>query len=155
MKQLLTVLAVTLCTQAAGGVLAQSDPFVGTWTLNVEESKFDPGPGPQSQTRTWAADGRVTVEGISGAGEPITYEYSILGDTAAYPTTGAVPNAADMVSSNRIDANTIEAVFSRQGSPTDLTKFMVSDDGKTMTVSAKGNGPDGEPLNDRLVYEKQ
>ena len=57
MKRLLTVFAVIFLAMAAEGlVIAQSDPFVGTWKLNLAKSKFNPGPAPKSQTRTWAAD---------------------------------------------------------------------------------------------------
>lgn len=31
----------------------KADPVVGTWTLNLAKSKFNPGPAPRSQTRTY------------------------------------------------------------------------------------------------------
>jgi hypothetical protein len=156
MRRLLTVLAVTLVAQAAGGLaLAQSNPFVGTWRLNLTKSKFDPGPAPKSQTRTWAADGKVSVEGLNPAGKPVAYEYPINGDGKDYPTTGAVPNSADTISSRRIDANTIEATFTRRGKPADTTRFVVSENGKVLTMRAKGTRTDGKPLDDLLVWEKQ
>jgi len=59
MKRLCTVFAVLFFTfTAAGLLLAQSDPFVGSWKLDVAKSKFDPGPAPQSQARTWDASGK-------------------------------------------------------------------------------------------------
>ncbi len=55
-----SILAVCVMVLAAGSLaLAQSNPFVGTWKLNMAASKFDPGPPPQSQSRTWNADGSV------------------------------------------------------------------------------------------------
>lgn len=156
MKRLTTVLAATLFAQAAGGLAAaQSDPFVGTWKLDVTKSKFQPGPGPKSQTRTWAGDGRVSVQGVNAAGQPVGYEYTIKTDGKAYSTTGAVPNAADTVSSRRIDANTIESTFTRGGKSADTTRFVVSRDGKVLTMTAKGTSPDGKPLDDLLVLDKQ
>ena len=156
MKRLITVLAATLFAQAAGGLaVAQSDPFVGTWKLNVTKSKFHPGPGPKSQTRTWAADGRVSVEGLNAAGKPVAYGYPIKADGKDYPTTGAVPNSADTISSKRIDANTIEATFTRRGKPADKTRFAVSRDAKVLTMTAKGTLPDGKALDDLLVLDKQ
>jgi ketosteroid isomerase-like protein len=156
MKRLLTVLAVTLFAQAAGGlVLAQSDPFVGTWKLNLTKSKFDPGPAPKSQTRTWAADGNVRVEGVDAAGKPMAYEYPIRADGKDYPTTGPVPNSADSISSKRIDANTIEATFTRRGKPADTTRFVVSRDATVLTMTVKGTLPNGNALVDLLVWDKQ
>ena len=156
MKRLPAVLAVILITLAAGGLaLGQSNPFVGTWKLNLAQSKFNPGPAPRSQTRTWAADGKVTVEGVNPAGAPVAYSYTITGDGKSYPTTGAVPNSADALSSTRIDANTIEAHFTRGGKAADTTRFAVSKDSKVLTITAKGTLPDGKALDDLLVYEKQ
>src|SRR5579884_3061413 len=41
-------------------LLAGTDPFIGTWVLNKEKSRFDPGPMPQNITHTyqpWGKDG--------------------------------------------------------------------------------------------------
>jgi hypothetical protein len=156
MRRLCTVLAILFATMTVAGVLAaQSDPFVGTWKLDVAKSKYDPGPAPKSQTRTWDASGKVTVEGINAAGKPVTYGYPIMKDGKDYPTTGSVPNGADMFSSKKIDANTVEANFTRAGKHAETTKFAVSKSGKMLTISAKGTNPDGSPFNNVTVWEKQ
>src|SRR5882762_2145581 len=81
MKRLCTVFAVLFFTfTAAGLLLAQSDPFVGSWKLDVAKSKFDPGPAPQSQARTWDASGKVSIEGVNAAGKPMAYGYTIKDD---------------------------------------------------------------------------
>lgn len=156
MKRLLTVFAVIFLAMAAEGlVMAQSDPFVGTWKLNLAKSKFNPGPAPKSQTRTWAADGKVRAEGLDPAGKPTSYGYPVKGDGKEYPTTGAVPNSADTIMSKRIGANTIEAKFTRGGKPSDTTRFMVSKNGKVLTITAKGTLPNGKSLVDLLEFDKQ
>jgi hypothetical protein len=156
MKRLLTSCGVTILALAAGGlVVAQSNPFVGTWTLNLAKSHFNPGPAPKSQTRTWGADGVVSVQGVNAAGSAVSYGYPVKGDGRNYPTTGAVPNAADTISSKQIDANTLEATFTRGGKAADTTRFVVSADGKVLTMTAKGTRPDGGPLDDLLVWDKQ
>jgi hypothetical protein len=38
-------------------LIPPSDPFVGTWKLDLAQSKYDPGPRPKSQTRTWETAG--------------------------------------------------------------------------------------------------
>src|SRR5882672_4333908 len=107
MKRMFKVVAILLFTLTAAGMLvAQDNPFVGTWKLDVAKSKYDPGPAPKSQTRTWDASGKVTVEGINAAGKPVTYGYPIMNDGKDYPTTGSVPNGADMISSKKVDPNT-------------------------------------------------
>jgi len=156
MKRMLKVVAILFFTlTAAGMVLAQGDPFVGTWKLDVAKSKYDPGPAPKSQTRTWDASGKVTVEGINAAGKPVTYGYPIMNDGKDYPTTGSVPNGADMISSKKINPNTVEVNFKRGGKGAETTKFTVSKDGKMLTISAKGTNPDGSAFNNVTVWEKQ
>ena len=95
-------------------LLAQDNPFVGTWKLNVASSKFNPGPAPQSQTRTWDASGMVMVKSMAATGASSSYGYTIKGDDKEYPTMGAIPNTADKITSKKIDANNFEVLsFSR------------------------------------------
>ena len=65
-----------------GFVLATASPEIGfaqsnlagtTWKLNLEQSKFNPGPAPRSSTLTYEAVGqgfRVTNDGIDARGNP-------------------------------------------------------------------------------------
>lgn len=155
MKRRIGVFAALVIVLAAGSVLlAQSNPFVGTWKLNVASSKYDPGPAPQSQTRTWDAAGMVMVNGVNAAGKPISYGYPIKGDGKEYPTMGAVPNTADMLTTKKIDANTFEANFTKAGKHVETATFKVSNGGKTMTINAKG-ATDAGAFNNVLVWDKQ
>ncbi len=55
MKRALFVLSLLVLSSVP--LLAQDNPFVGTWKLNLAKSKFEPGPAPKSQTRTVVAQG--------------------------------------------------------------------------------------------------
>ena len=63
------VAAVIACTffAFAGVALAQSDPSVGTWKLNLTKSKYSPGPLPKSNTVTIAAVPNWTGYGRAAA----------------------------------------------------------------------------------------
>ena len=55
--------AIALGTLLAALGVAQlaaqaDDPVVGTWELNVGKSKFDPGPAPKSESRTYSVVGQ-------------------------------------------------------------------------------------------------
>src|SRR5258708_10887804 len=116
MKRMLKVAAILLFTLTAAGMLvAQDSPFVGTWKLDVAKSKYDPGPAPKTQTRTWDASGKVTVEVINAAGKPVTYGYPIMNDCKDYPTSGTVPHHTDMISTKKDDPNTLAVNFKRGG----------------------------------------
>jgi hypothetical protein len=155
MKRRIGVITALVIVVAAGSVLlAQTNPFVGTWKLNLASSKYDPGPAPQSQTRTWDASGMVMVNGINAAGKPMSYGYPIKGDGKEYPTMGAVPNTADMISTKKIDANTFEANFTKAGKHVETATFKVSNGGKTLTIHAKG-ATDAGAFDNLLVWDKQ
>ena len=64
-------LAVAAVPQAG---LAQNDPAIGTWKLNLAKSTYSPGPPPRSQTITTQAEGqghKFTVEGVDAQGNPL------------------------------------------------------------------------------------
>jgi hypothetical protein len=144
MKRRIEIFAALVIVLAAGSVLlAQSNPFVGTWKLNLAKSKYNPGPPPQSQTRTWDASGVVSVIGVGATGKPFSYGYTVNGDNKPSPTTGAIPNKADMIATKRIDANTYEAKFTKAGKQVETTTFTVSNGSKTLTIDAKGSADAG------------
>jgi hypothetical protein len=155
MKRRIGLLAALAIVLAAGSVLlAQSNPFVGTWKLNLASSKYNPGPPPQSQTRTWDAAGMVMVNGVGATGKTFSYGYSIKGDGKDSPTMGAIPNKADMISTKKIDANTYEAKFTKAGKQVETTTFKVSNGGKTLTIHAMGS-PDAGFVENVQVLDKQ
>ncbi len=71
-KMLLVALGVVLVVVDIVSVSAQtSDPRTGTWKLNVEKSKFSPGPPPQSLTVKVEPSGqgeKVSTEGVNADG---------------------------------------------------------------------------------------
>jgi hypothetical protein len=145
----------------ATGVLvltAQStDPFVGTWRLNLAKSTYSPGPPPKSTTSTYEAAGQgykvsVKTEPASGPAQQWSYTSNLDGKDA--PITGNNPNA-DMVSVKRIDANTLEIVSKKGGKVTATQKNVVAADGKTRTVTTTGTDAQGRKVNNVAVYEKQ
>jgi hypothetical protein len=155
MMRRIGIFAALLIMVAAGSVvLAQSNPFVGTWKLNVASSKFNPGPPPQSQMRTWDASGMVMVNGVGATGKPVSYGYPVNGDGKEYPTTGAIPNTADMLTTKKIGANTYEANFTKGGKHVETATFKVSNGGKTLTITAKGDAGVG-PFTNVTVWDKQ
>ena len=155
MKRRIGLFAALVIVLAAGSILlAQSNAFVGTWKLNLEKSKYDPGPAPQSQTRTWDAAGMVMVNGVGATGKTFSYGYSIKGDGKESPTMGAIPNKADMISTKKVDANTYEAKFTKAGKQIETTTFTVSNGGKTLTINAKGS-PDAGFVENVQVLDKQ
>jgi hypothetical protein len=67
-----TLLGLAIAGSPQAG-LAQSDPMIGTWQLNLAKSKYSPGPPPRSQTVTVQAEGqgiKPTYTGTGANGNP-------------------------------------------------------------------------------------
>ena len=158
------VVAVALALAANGSsslsAQIQSSVFLGTWTLDVARSKVDYGALPKSEVRTYevaAAGGiRLSVEGVDGAGA--TFAYSTNGDFNGkdYPFVGAgTRNGGDTVSWKPIDAFTIDAIVKKAGSVVNATRLVVSRDGKALTITENGTGPNGRATHGVRVYKKR
>jgi hypothetical protein len=156
MKRLFTVIGVVVLALAASGLLvAQSDPFFGTWKFNAAKSKFEPGPPYKSETRTSQRAGDVKVERVNADGKTQAYEYRVKYNGKDYPITGQGPNGADTIAIKRIDANTLQATLKNASTVLFTAKDVVSKDGSVMTFTSKGIDANGQRFNNVVVYDKQ
>jgi hypothetical protein len=96
---------------------------------------------------------KVATEGVDAEGKPTATQYTANFDGKDSPLTGA-PNA-DTVSLKRIDARTTERTDKKGGKVTVTLTRVVAQDGKTMTVTVRGTNPQGQAVNNVLVFEKQ
>jgi hypothetical protein len=148
------VLAAVACVPA----FAQSNPAIGTWKLNVEKSKYNPGPAPKSLTRTLEAQGenvKYSFEGVSAEGTGVAYSFTVAFDGKESPITGSMPGGADAISIKRIDASTFEATLTKAGKVIGTAKSEISKNGKVTTVTAQGTNAEGQTTNSSAVYDKQ
>ncbi len=160
-KALLPGLAVllvgVLCLATTRSVTAQADARIGTWKVNLAKSKYDPGPAPKSETRTYKPFGNggvsVTMEQMGADGKPSLRSYSMNFDGKDYPYTGN-PDA-DMIAGKRVDALTVETTLKRSGKVVATSRGVVSKDGKTLTVTTTGTNAKGQKMNNVVVLDKQ
>jgi hypothetical protein len=141
---------------AAALLAAQADPRVGTWNLNVEKSKYSPGPAPKSQVLTIEAAGdaeKVTSESVSATGQKSSTTYTAPYDGKPHPLKGS--EIADTVTLKRVDSHTTERVDSKAGKSVQTYSRVVSKDGKTMTVTVKGTDAKGQAVSNVVVFEKK
>jgi len=134
-----------------------SDPRIGTWKLNVEKSKYSPGPAPQSVTVKVEAAGqgeKATTDFVNADGSRTATEYTANFDGKDSPITGS-QFGADMVSLKRIDARTTERTDKKGNKVVQVLTRVVSQDGKTMTVTTKGTNAQAQAVNNVGVFEKQ
>ena len=146
---LLLVLAVNVRAAAA-------DQQSGTWKMNPAKSKYSPGPAPKSVTVKVDSDEnniKITADGTNADGSPTHVEYSAKFDGKDYPITG-VPNA-DTISVKRINATTIQSTSKKAGQVVMTVTSTVSKDGRTRTSTFKGKDPQGNDVNNVVVYDKE
>ncbi len=138
-----------------GTALWAADPTLGTWKLNLRKSKFMPGPGFKSETRTYEQqkDGiMVTIRTVDGKGRQATSAYLTTPDGVQHPVSGS-GGPADAVALKRISDLTSESTLMHAGKEIAKTTRTMSEDGKSMTITYKGLNPDGEPVNYTLFFD--
>ena len=151
------VLALCFVVAASVGA-AQNEPRVGTWELNLANSSFSPGPPPKKQTLTFQAAGpdwMALLQGIDASGKPINpdmYNLAINFDGKDHPTPTV---NYDTTAWKRISANKYEVVRKKAGKIVLTSTNVVSQDGRTMTITTKGINADGQSIHNVRVYEKQ
>jgi hypothetical protein len=160
MKRIFAFIAVAVLSLVASGVLlAQNNSLIGTWKFNAAKSKYINLPAPMSAIRTYVAQGdavKVSVEGTSSDGSRIAYTFttSFDGKDSAFSGVG-IPNGADTIAETRMDANTVTAKVMKAGKQIQTNKGVVSNGGKTLTITAKGANAQGQPVSYISVWDKQ
>jgi hypothetical protein len=138
-------LAVTLALSSAVAARAQTstsstpaaeNAVLGRWTLVVDKSRYNPGPPPKSQTRTYEAQPKgvkTTIETVLADGEKTTVSYTANYDSVEYRVTGSP--TADGIKLTQLDPNTAEAKLMHAGRVVGMARRVVAPDGRTMTIT--------------------
>ena len=154
MKAKLIVFTLALCVVGAAVCFA-ANSNMGTWKLNEAKSKLIPGMGKNTMVvYEEAGDSvKITVDGVGGDGNATHNEWTGKFDGKDYPVTGD-PNS-DMRSYKQVNDRTLHAISMKDGKATVDIHIVVSKDGKTRTVTAKGTDPKGKKFSITAVYDKQ
>ena len=138
---------------------AESNPLLGTWTLNAAKSSIDYAQLPQDERRTYQAapDNRMVfgVEGHDGAGKPYAYGSTAAIDGRDYPMPGTgTRNGGDAVSWLLVDPRTVHAVVKKLGAVVNRVELSVSTDGAVLTITENGTSPNGIPTHGVRLYDR-
>lgn len=146
------------------GSLFAADPFVGTWKLNVAKSKHGGGPLPAAKEETSVvavADGQfiITVTGTAADGSPISMKETVprTGGPVQWQEGGPPPGSGitSTLAKTKADSKTLDSADSKEGKVYETQHFVVSADGKSMHVTAKGTDPQGKKYENVEVWDKQ
>jgi hypothetical protein len=137
--------------------LTQSNLLIGTWKLNLDKSKFNPGPPPKSQTLNVEAAGQdlkntvETIDAPAGSGDAKNSVHAYH-DGKPHPTTG-IP-AFDATTSTPSDAAT-NWVRSKADKAVQTGSNAVSSDGRTFYgYYRKRTGANGQPISSVRISRK-
>lgn len=152
------ILKLSLLFVAVALPLAAADHFLGTWKLEPAKSKYNPGPGPKSNTATYSADGDwivVKTEGVAADGKATKSSNRYKRDGKDYPWTAASPSGAMTISVKLIDDHNSIATLKRNGAVVTTSKTTISKDGKTRTMVSEGTNADGKKFMTTAVFTRQ
>jgi hypothetical protein len=150
-------LCAVVCAAVVLSMVASAQVESGTWKLNAAKSSYSPGPAPKSVNLKIETDGKsykVHSETVDAAGKATTIEFNAMLDGKDYPGTN-LPSGADLVSVERVYANTVRAKLKKDGKVVMTVTSVVSADGKTRTSTFVGWDAAGKDVKNVVVYDKQ
>jgi hypothetical protein len=133
------------------------DPNLGTWRVDLAKSKYNPADlAPKSVTVKSSAVGKglnVVVDVVDFTGKPLHYEYTVMYDGRDVPVKG--DPGRDTTAMKRIDDLTFEQTNKKDGKTTTVSRYVYSRDGKSRTQTTTGLNPQGQKINNTVVWMRQ
>ena len=151
-----TIILVVTMLSLPIGLLAETDPLMGTWKLNVSKSKLGGNASPGELVRKFEPipNGiRINRELVDANGKPTRGSWELKFDGKDYPVKG--DRNLDTLSLKRLDLHTVEAVAKKDGKITNTMRWDISKDGKTYTWTSKRVLPPEQAGTTIRVYDKQ
>jgi hypothetical protein len=141
--EVVTLLAALLFATAA---IAQSDPLLGTWVLNVAKSQGPPGTLPDSATVVVSDAGggkyrAVSDTSMTGIAIHAEVTFAMDGSDVTPVVTPEMPGGMSVTqSAERLGPGSYKSTVKMNGAVVATATNEVSADGKTLTVVSTGQG---------------
>lgn len=119
------LLRLALLIGCAVVVVAQTEhitAFTGTWKLNLEKSRFNPGPPFKSFTLTFAPDGSRKLDLIGADGQPL--KASLPWSDGKEVVVAVTEGMGNVTATSRIQGRTFDDTWTEDGKI--IERFMVS-----------------------------
>ncbi len=134
-----------------------ADPFVGSWSLDVEKSSTVKGKATEQRFTSFVAipDGyRITNQ--IGSGTAGLHTLLLDGKEHPAPDMRIVKNTgATSEIAKRVSGNVIEIAYLSGGKTVATDRTEVSADGKVLTTTTEGKYADGSKLHNVWVYVRK
>ena len=131
-------------------------PLVGTWRLNLAQSRFASGPPSYARVicriEPWEDGLKVVYDMIGTRGGVTHWEWTGRLDGKDYALEGVEEVVTNAYS--RLDDHTFAIVTKSDGRPTTTTRIVISPDRKVMTVTSPATNPQGQRVVNTATYER-
>jgi hypothetical protein len=131
---------ITVWTRTGGAKVAK-DPFAGEWTEDLSKTRMRQGLAL-----------KIEAEGNDGVRFSGDYSYTARFDGKDYDLRNSVN---DNVALQLVDAHTVNATYRRDDKISQRDRWIVSADGREMTVTISGTLESGQQLQESMVFRKQ
>jgi len=154
---LVMVLASTGSFLTATRSSAQTDAWVGTWTLNLAQSSYDPANlAPKSQTTKITASGdsfTVISDGVNAQGKTTHEETIYKFDGQDHEVKGAADPKTTRIYT-RVDDHHYTYSTKVNGLITTASRVAITPDGKTRTITTTGRDAEGRVIRNFSVWNR-
>jgi hypothetical protein len=96
---------------------------------------------------------KATITTVDARGRSTTAQYVANYDSIEYPFTGSAQ--VDAISLKKVNASTAEATLMHARKVIGHARRVISEDGKTMTITFRGTDDQGRALANVAVYVKK
>jgi hypothetical protein len=131
---------ITVWTRS-GGTKVAGDPMSGEWTQDLSKTRLRQGLLLKIET-----DGK---DGVRFSSE---FSYTARFDGKQYDLKNS---RNDTVTLQLIDPRTVDSIYRRDDQMAEKDRWVVSADGRTMTLTTTGSYETGQRVTEKLVFKKQ
>ncbi len=131
---------ITVWTRSGGAKVAR-DPVAGEWAQDLSKTRLRQGMALKIEA--------VGNDGVHFSGE---FSYTARFDGKAYDLRDS---GNDSVTLALVDAHTVDAIYQRDNQVAQKDRWVVSADGRQMTLTTTGTLESGQRVSEKLVFQKQ
>jgi hypothetical protein len=131
------------------------NPFVGTWTANVEKSQRHANHQFASATLRFEVSGDdvlLVYGGVNAAGNPESGETRLRADGQDHPVSPQAPGV--VVATRWVGTNVLETMAKKDGHVVGRGNYEVSPDRATLTATVGGIDAAGKPFEQVIVFDR-
>lgn len=130
---------ITIWTRSGGPKVA-SDPLAGAWTQDMSKTRMRQGLAL-----------KIEADGGGGVRFSGDFSYTARFDGKPYDLKNS---RNDSVTLQLVDPHTVDAVYRRDNQITQKDRWVVSGDGKQMTLTTTGTLETGQRVTEKLIFQK-